>query len=131
MSKWQIVEKDDFGTDWHPVRYEDRAIARFDNEADAIVEARRYLTSNNCENALTADEKLASIEMFMMDEQGVYLGELDKKSWYLTYPKDIKAKDQDGKDFIKYAKGDVVQDRQSDHRLEGKTEVKVRTIPGT
>lgn len=126
MSKWQIIEKDDFGTDWHPVRYEDRAIARFDNKADAEAEARQYLTSNNCNNALTKDEKLNNVEMFMLDDQGVYLGELDGESWYMTYPKDIKDKKGD----VEFTKGEIIQNKKF-FLLEGKTEVSVRTIPGT
>lgn len=128
--KWQIVEKDDYGTDWAAVRYEDRAIARFDTKTAAEEETRNYLTKNNCINALTKDEKLNNFEMFFIDDKGVYLGELDGEPWYLTHPKDVMGK-VDGEMTVKYTKGAIVQDRQADHRLETKTEVKVRTIPGT
>ena len=123
---WQIVEKNDFGTDWHLVRYEDRAIGRFDTQEKALVEAKRYLTLNNCNNALTKNEKLSNIEMFMIDDNGVYLGELDNEPWYFTYPKDIKEKDG----TIKFAKGETIKNKKF-FLLEGKTEVSVRPIPGT
>jgi len=127
---WQIVEKEDFGTDWHPVRYENRALQRFDTEEAAKVEASRYLTIHNCDNALTKEEKSSNVEMFMMDDTGAFLGVLDKVPWYMTYPKDIKGRDENGAEVVKYAKGEPIQDKKF-FMLEGKTEVAVRTIPGT
>ncbi len=126
MALYQVVEKETFGTDWSLVRYDAYAMQKFDNEADAKVAAMRYLTQINCENSLTKDEKLNSVEAFMMTEKGCFLGTLDQKPWYMTYPKDIKGKDAG----VKYAKGDIVSDTKF-FMLEGKTEVKVRPVPGT
>jgi hypothetical protein len=126
MPKYQVVEKDDFGTDWAPVRFNERLLARFDTENEATVEARAYVTDRNCNNALTPAEKLAQFECFMLDPQGCYLGDLDGSPWYLEYPKDIK--DRSGE--VVHSKGTKVADR-SFFMLEGKTEVKVRTLPGT
>ena len=131
MVRWQVVEKDDYGTDWALVRDDKRNTAdRFENQGDAVKAAMEYITSNNCLNALTKDEKLNSIEMFMMDDKGVYLGELDGEPWYLTYPKDIRGKSDSGEVVIKHAKGDVIQDKKF-FLLEGRAEVSVRIIPGT
>lgn len=125
MSKYQVVEKDDYGTDWAPVRYNERALTRFDSEKEAIDIAVEYITDRNVNNALTAGEKLPNIECYMMTEKGCFLGILDGQPWYMTYPKDIVKNGT-----IKHAKGDIVTDKKND-RLEGKTEVAVRTLPGT
>ena len=53
--KWTVVEKDDFGTDWHQVRYKAYAMERFDSEEDALEAAKRYLTDVNCNNSLTKE----------------------------------------------------------------------------
>lgn len=125
--KYQVVEKEDFGTDWAPVRFNERLLQRFDTEDIAKEEARAYVTDRNCNNALTPAEKLAQFEVFMMDDNGCYLGDLDGKPWYLTYPKDIKNRNSDD---LLHRKGDVVSDK-SFFLLEGKAEVSVRPLPGT
>lgn len=124
MAKWQVVEKESYGTDWAPVRFNERLLQRFDTEEQALSEARAYVTDRNCNNPLTPSEKLAQFEVFLMDETGCYLGELDGSSWYLQYPQDVRTAK------TSYVKGDVVTDRNF-YKLEGKAEVKVRTLPGT
>lgn len=110
--KYQIVEKADFATDWSLVRYNDRAIARFDTEEEAMKAAKAYLTDLNVNNALAAAEKRANIEAFMLTDEGCFLGVLDGKDWYMT---DRKGATVNAKYF----------------ELEGKTQVAVRTVPGT
>lgn len=124
--RFQVVEKDSFGTDWQPVRYYDRALTRFEDEALAAKAAADYVTERNCNNPLTKEAKLDAVEVFMLTKEGVFLGNLDGKPWYMTYPKDIK--DKSGE--VVHAKGDVVQDRKF-FALEGKTEVAVRPLPGS
>lgn len=111
--KYQVVEKDDFGTDWHQVRYDAYAMRRFETEEEAIEAATRYLTDVNCNNSLTADEKKSGAEAFMLTDDGCFMGVLDGKDWYLT--------DRHGK---------PVTDRNY-WELEGKIQVDVRTVPGT
>lgn len=129
--KWQIVEKDDYGTDWHVVRYDAVALKRFDVEADAVEAAKKYLTSQNCDNVLTAAEKRNSLEAFMQTDDGIFLGVLDGKDWYLTYPKDIVGinKETHEREVI-YTKGSAIADPKY-YELEGKAEVAVRVVPGT
>ena len=126
MARWQVVEKEAFGTDWQPVRYYDRALTRFETEELAVAAAVDYVTERNCNNPLTKEAKLDAVEVFMMTKKGAFLGNLDKEPWYLTYPKDIKDKQAD----VVHAKGDIVQDSKF-FALEGKTEVAVRPLPGT
>lgn len=120
MSKsWQVVEKDDFGTDWHQVRYQAYAMERFDSQEDALTAAKRYLTDVNCNNSLTKEEKRAGAEAFMImkdandNPTGCFMGVLDGEDWMLT--------DRQGK---------AITDK-SYFELEGKTEVAVRPVPGT
>jgi hypothetical protein len=128
MSKmWQVVEKDDFGTDWHQVRYNAYAMKRFDTEVEAIEGAGHYLTDVNCNNSLTAGEKKAGAEAFMLvkredgekvsasgeDVTDCFMGILDGEEWYLT--------DRHGK---------PVTDPHY-FELEGKIQVAVRPVPGT
>lgn len=109
---WQIVEKDDYATDWALVRYDPQAINRFPTEEEAISTAKKYLTDRNCNNALTKLEKRASVEAFMMTKEGCFLGVLDGVDWYLL--------DRNNKPVsAKY------------YELEGRAEVKVRPVPGT
>lgn len=119
---YQVVEKDDFGTDWHQVRYDAYAMERFDTEKLAIAAATRYLTDVNCNNSLTAAEKKAGAEAFMLVKQdeedqekitGCFMGVLDGKDWYFT--------DRHGK---------AVTDTNY-YELEGKIQVAVRPVPGT
>jgi hypothetical protein len=123
---YQVVEKESFGTDWQLVRYYDRALARFDTEEKALQAAKDYITDRNCNNPLTKESKLDAVELFMMSKEGVFLGNLDGKPWYLTYPKDMK--DKSGE--VKHAKGDIVHEKTFPG-LENKTEVMVRTLPGS
>ncbi len=128
---FQVVEKD-MGGDWHPVRYYDRALTRFETEKEATQAAVDYVTDRNCNNALAKDEKQAASEVFMVTKTGCFLGMLDKEPWYMLYPKDIiSRKIEIGEPpKIEHTKGDVVADRTY-FQLEGKTEVAVRTIPGS
>lgn len=127
--KFQIVEKDDFGTDWHQVRYDVYAMERFDTEEAAIEAAKKYLTHLNCDNALTAAEKQSGAEAFMLTPDGCFLGVLDGKDWYITYPKDI-IKSVKGEMTTIHTKGGPIQDAKY-FELEGKTQVTVRPMPGT
>lgn len=111
--KFQVVEKDDFGTDWALVRYNDKALSRFDTETEATSVASAYITDRNCNNALAKAEKKNAIEVFMMTDKGCYLGVLDGEDWYLTDRHNNVVKD------TKY------------FELEGKTQVAVRPVPGT
>jgi len=110
---WQVVEKESFGTDWHQVLYDTRAMERFNTEEEALIAAKKYLTIVNCDNALTKEEKKTGLEAFMMMKDGCFLGILDGEDWYLH--------DRHGK---------IVKDA-SYFELEGKSEVSVRTMPGT
>ena len=125
MPLYQVVEKDSFGTDWQPVRYYDKALTRFDDEQEANQAAIDYVTDRNCNNALTKEEKLQAAEVFMVMDDGMFLGVLDKQPWYLTYPRDTKSSTGEA-----CTKGDVVKDRKF-FGLEGKAEVSVRPIPGS
>ena len=125
---YQVVEKEGFGVDWALVRYNEKALTRFDDRKKAIEAAVEYVTDRNCNNALTASEKLSNIECFMMTETGCFLGILDGKEWYLTYPKDIR--DSQNPDKVVHAKNEVVKD-SSFFLLEGKAEVAVRPLPGS
>jgi len=58
--KYQVVEKDDIGTDWAPVRYYDRALTRFETQGAAMKAAIDYITERNCNNALASAEKLSA-----------------------------------------------------------------------
>lgn len=131
MNAYQVVEKESFGVDWHPVRYHEKSLTRFDSEEVAMKAATEYMTDVNCNNSLTKDEKLSATEVFMQTDDGIFLGILDGKRWYLTYPKDSKdpkIKTSDGKPLM-HKKGEVVKDK-SYYMLEGKTEVSVRPLPG-
>jgi hypothetical protein len=150
MTQFQVVEKEDYGTDWHPVRYEAYALKRFDNMSEAFEAAKSYLTEVNYNNSLAKEEKRSHIEAFMMITEelvnklqirviptlGCYLGEVDgrkgKEPWYLTYQKDIFAKerDQNGDKIIAHAKGETIKE-SSYFELHGKTEVAIREVPGT
>ena len=125
--KFQIVEKDGMAVDWAMPR-PDYTTVHFTDKDEAIKNARRYVTERNFDNALAAAEKETSAEMFMMDDQGVYLGELDGKSYYMRYKKN----ELDRKDRTKvlHKTGDVVQDKTY-FELENKGEVVVREVPGT
>jgi hypothetical protein len=112
MAKFQVVEKDDFGTDWHQVRYEAYAMQRFDTEEEAVVAAEKYLTHVNCDNSLTKEEKRSGAEAFMMTKDGCFLGVLDRERWYMT----DRGGNPVGRDYFE---------------LEGKAEIAVREVPGT
>ena len=123
---YQIVEKDDFGTDWQPVRYEAYAIGRFDTEEAAFDIAVKYLNSINVDNVFTAEEKARNFEAYMVTPEGIFLGVLDGKKWYLKYPKDTK----DRKTGEITPKGGVVKDEKY-FELQGKTHVAVMPVRGT
>lgn len=125
MSLYQVVEKD-IGSDWAPVRYYDRALTRFETQEEAVKAAVEYLTDRNCNNALTADEKLAAAEVFMMTKNGVLFGILDGAEWYLHYPKDGPVRNG----VVAYHKGEPVKDGNY-FALEGKAQVAVRELPGS
>ena len=125
MALYQVVEKDDYGTDWSLVRYDDAANKRFDTEESALDAARRYVTSLNVENALAAGEKQRSAEAYMMTDDGAFLGVLDGENWYMYYQKDLV---KNGSRV--HSKGEPVTDLKY-YELEGKTQVAVRVVPGT
>lgn len=130
MPSYQIVEKDSYATDWALVRYNERALSRFESKEEANKIAIDYITDRNCNNALTPSEKASQFECYISTEDGVFLGILDGKKWYLTYPKNIAGKDANGDVVTLHGKGDVVKDTKF-FLLEGKTVVDVRPIPGT
>lgn len=110
---FQIVEKDDFGTDWHLIRYDDASVKRFNTEAEANDAAKKYINKAN-DTSLCALDRQSGSECFMATEKGFFLGFQDNgEDWYMI----------DGKK-------NITKDRHY-HELEGKTEVKVRLIPGT
>lgn len=145
-SQFQVVEKEDYGTDWHPVRYEAYALKKFDTPSEAFEAAQKYLTEVNCNNSLAKEEKRSGAEAYMMITEdlistlnikelpapGCFLGILDRKPWYLTYQKDIFAKERDsrGDKVISHAKGSPITDLTY-FELHGKTEVTIREVPGT
>jgi len=106
------MEKEAFGTDWALVRYNDQSIKTFEDAEEATKAAISYLNNVNVENALTVDEKLVNVEAFMETDDGCLLGVLDGKNWYMTSPKGDRLK-------------------RDCYQLDGKTEVKVRQVPGT
>ena len=110
---YQVVKKAPVG-DWEQVRYQAYALEKFEDEQTAFDVAKRYLTEVNCNNPLTKDEKMAHIDSFMMTKEGCYLGVLDGHDWYMT---DVKTK--------------IVITDTKYYRLEGKSEVAVRQVPGT
>lgn len=123
---WQVVEKDNgTNSEWSLVRYYDKAFARISTEAEALKHAKDYVTDRNCNNALTKDEKLNSVEVFMDTPSGIYLGNLDNKEWLLTYPKDILDKEKN----VLHPKGSVVKDKKY-YFLADKTEVTIKKLPG-
>lgn len=127
---YQVVEKDSYAVDWAPVRYNDRALTRFETQEAAKKAAVDYITDRNCNNPLTPSEKLQQFECFMQTEQGIFLGMLDGKPWYYTYPKDIVAKNDQGEVYVKYAKGEAVKDAKF-FLVQEKTEVAIRVLPGS
>ncbi len=130
--KWQLIEKEDFGTDWAPVRFGAYTMTRFENKQDAVKSAVDYVTDRNCNNALAAAEKKQAAECFLMTEAGCFMGVLNGEDWYLRYPKDImdpKFNDKGGHDVL-HNKGDIINDTKW-FELEGKSQVAVRTLPGT
>ena len=112
MAKYHVVEKN-VGSDWQQVRYQDYVLKRFDTEEEAFAAASQYITEINVNNALAASEKQASAEVFMLTDDGVYLGVLDDAPWYM-----------------KNRHGEVVKEKNY-YELEGKTEISVREVPGT
>jgi nitrogen-specific signal transduction histidine kinase len=121
---WQVVEKENY-SEWALVRYYDKALSRISTEQEAITQAKAYITDRNCNNALTKDEKLNSVEVFMDTDNGIFLGVLDNKDWFLTYPKDILDKDKN----VVHKKGSVVKDKKY-FFLTDKTEVTIKKLPG-
>ena len=111
---YQVVEKDGFGTDWQPVRYEAYAMGRFKTEQEATEAAVKYLNSINMDNVLTAEEKARNFEAFMMTADGVCLGTLNGEPVFL----------KDGRTKQVVAKRDY-------YMLSDKTEVAVMPIRGT
>ena len=114
MSMWQVVEKTDYGTDWHLVKYDLDTLDRLRSKEEGVEAAKKYLTKINCDNALTKEEKRNGIEAFMMLDGKVFLGVLDGSQWYLT---DKKTKE--------------VITSQKHFELEGKTQIDVREVRGT
>jgi len=129
-TKWQVVEKEANGVDWSAVRYEAYAVGHFNTEQEARVAASKYLTEVNCNNALTVGEKQFAAEAYMATDDGCFLGVLDGTEWYMTYPKDVRGKDDEGNTTVLHQKGERVKDTKY-FELDGKTEVTVRKVPGT
>ena len=117
MAFYQVVEKEDFGTDWHQVRYEAYAMGRFDTEEKAIEAAKKYLTHVNCANSLTRDEVKKNAEAFMMiknaGREECFMGVLDGDDWYM---------EDRNKEIVT---------KRNYFELEGKTEVAVKEVRGT
>lgn len=117
MPKYQIVEKDDFGTDWHVVRYSDASIKRFETEEDAVAAAKEYVHKTN-DSSLCSSDRQSGAECFMQVKEGFFLGFKDAK------------KGAPREDWLAMDGRKNVLTKRS-QELEGKTEVKVRPIPGT
>ena len=128
---WHVVEKDDYGTDWHQVRDDVYAMERLDTQEDAVEAAKKYLTLVNCNNALTKEEKRSGMEAYMfIENEGCFLGILDGEEWFLDYRQNVTGKLEDGTKGVIHEKGDIVMEPPH-FELEGKTEVAVREVRGT
>ena len=123
---YQIVEKGGFGMDWSLVRYEADVLSRIETSEAANDIAKRYLTKRNFSNALTTDEKFRNLEAYQVTDDGMYLGVLDGKDQYLTYPKDIYAR-ENGEMKQTHSKGDKIFDRNY-FQLQSMLEVSVREV---
>ena len=126
--RWQIIEREGVTSDWS-VPHNPKTVEQFNTEEEALKVAKAYVTETNVDNALAAGEKEGAAEIFLKDEKGVYLGNLDGKPWYMLYKKDLY-KDEDGVRVAVYKKGDIVQEINY-FELDKKGEVAVRKVPGT
>lgn len=112
MSKYIVAERG-VGVAWQQVRYNNASIKQFDTEEEAFKAAKDYITSINIDNALTAEQKPASAEIYMMDEKGAFMGVLNGKDCY----------------FMDRHKN-IVSDKNA-FELDGKAEIAVKVVPGT
>lgn len=118
MAFYQIVEKDDFGTDWHAVRYDNAAIKRYATEEEALEDAKKYVHKIN-DSVLCSSDRQSGAEAFLTVKEGFFLGFKDSK----------KGAPQEDWLMVDGRKNVVTNRKYPD--LEGKTEVTVRPIPGT
>lgn len=124
MTRWQVIEREGVTSSWSIPRTP-YAIDQFNSKEEALDAARKYVTELNVDNALASGEKEASAEVFMMDDVGCYLGNLDGKPWYMKYKKDNIVKGE-----LKNKMGEVIKD-SGYFELDKKGEVAVREVPGT
>jgi len=127
MAFWQVIEREGVSSSWSIPRSPD-VVMRFATKESAVKAAKKYVSSVNVDNALASSEKEASAEMFLVDDNGCYLGELDGSDWYMRYKKD----DYDPKDRTKVVhKIDEIVKDPTYFELDKKGEVSVREVPGT
>ena len=126
MAKWQIVEREGVTSNWTVPRTPE-TIDQFDQEEDAVIAAKKYVSSVNVDNALAAAEKETSAEMFLKDAQGIYLGDLDGAPWYIRYKKD-EVNRKTGE--VIHKQDEIVTD-ENYYELDKKGEIAVRQVPGT
>jgi hypothetical protein len=125
MPKWEVLERESTTTPWLPVRNE-KVLSRYGTREEAMVAAKRYVTERNVDNALASSEKEASADVFLMDDEGCYLGHLDGKPWYMRQKKDVVSKIDKSK--ILFKKGDVIKDANY-FELDRKGEICVKEVP--
>ena len=126
MKKWQVIEREGISSNWSVPRAP-YTIDQFDNKDVAMEAAKKYVTELNVDNALASGEKEASAEVFLVDDQGCYLGFLDGKPWYMCYKKNILSQDRQ---TVLHKCGEIVKDVNY-FELDKKGEVAVREVPGT
>ncbi|MFA6088618.1 MAG: hypothetical protein WC755_02025 [Candidatus Woesearchaeota archaeon] len=130
MKRWQVIEREGVTSGWSVPRTP-YAIEQFNSKAEALVAARKYVTELNVDNALASGEKETAAEVFLVDDVGCYLGDLDGKPWYMKYKKDVTVKDSSsGEKKTLHKTGEIVKDATY-FELDKKGEVAVREVPGT
>lgn len=125
MPKYQVIERDGAFAVWSVPRATGTS-DHFETKEAAMIAAKKYVNSVNCENALAASELEASAELYLMDDTGVFLGFNNGQPWYMQYKKDQT--DPKDRSVVLHKKGEVVKDPLE---VSGKGEVKVREVPGT
>lgn len=127
MPKYQVIERDGAFAIWSMPRTQGTS-DHFEKQDDAVMAAKKYVTSVNVENALAEGEQEASAELYMMDDVGAFLGFVNGKSWYMRYKKDQT--DPKDRAVVLHKKDEIVKDRNY-FELSSKGEVSVREVPGT
>lgn len=108
---FQVEEREGQGSHWELVKMGNNILTpvqRIPTKKAAVEIAKQYVSELNFDNALTADEKVKSFDAYLMDDNGVFLGNLDGKDVYL------KDKDSVVKDVNYYMLSDKVEVRVSE-----------------